>query len=53
VAALLEYLDHALIKCSWFLQHNLVVFDPISSQPLKGYSTSASAQTFQVSAYFI
>ena len=35
VTALLEYLDLAPITCSWFSQYNSVVFDPISSQPLK------------------
>ena len=36
MTALLEYLNHTLINCSWFLQY---YFDPISSQPLKDYST--------------
>ena len=47
MTALLEYLNRALIICSRFLQYNLVVFDPISSQPLKGYSNLTSAHTFQ------
>jgi len=53
VTAQLEYLDHVMIICSWFLQYNSVVFDPISSQPLKTYSTLSSAHTSQVSAYSI
>ena len=48
MTTLLEYLDHALITCSWFSQYNSVIFNPIPTQSIKGYSTLTSAHIYQV-----
>ena len=45
MTALIEYLDCTLITCSWFSNYISVVFNPISSQSLKGASTLTSVHT--------